>query len=89
MLNKPVLKPGLALYLNAWFELDGERDRSTYERIKRSDTFNYAYDYGFTWWQTLDLWFFVRKMDAEFFEWWKKKHPPPPKTPKGPKPRRK
>jgi hypothetical protein len=80
--NKPLLKPGLALYFNAWFELDGERERASYQRIKRSDVFEYAYDYDFTLWQTLDLWFYVRAMDAEFFEWWKKKHPPP-KTTKG------
>ena len=82
--NKPVLKPGLALFFNAWFELDGERERSSYQRIKRSDVFEYAYDYALTWTQTLDLWFYVRKMDAEFFEWHKKKYPPP-KPPKPPR----
>ncbi len=82
MLKKPVLRPGMALFLNAWFELDGERDRASYQRIKRSEAFTYARDYGFTWDQTLDLWLYVRKMDAEFFEWWKKKYPPK-KPPKG------
>tara|TARA_B100001146_G_C15803218_1_gene273583 strand:- start:105 stop:527 length:423 start_codon:yes stop_codon:yes gene_type:complete len=77
--NKPLLKPGLALYLNAWYELDGERDRTSYQRIKRSDVFEYAHDYDFTFMQTLDLWFYVRKMDNEFFEWYKKKFPPPKK----------
>ncbi|QJD54514.1 hypothetical protein [Sphingomonas phage Kharn] len=73
------MKPGLALYLNAWYELDGERDRASYQRIKRSDVFEYAHDYDFTFMQTLDLWFYVRKMDGEFFEWYKKKFPPPKK----------
>lgn len=81
MRNKPLLKPGLALYFNAWFELDGERKRHEYQRIKRSEVFEYAYDYDFTLQQTLDLWFYVRAMDGEFFQWWAKKHLPktPPK----------
>lgn len=79
MKNKPILKPGLALYFNAWFELDGERNRSEYRYIKRSDCFDYASDYGFNIWQTIDLWFFIRKMDAAFMAWYAKKHPLPVK----------
>lgn len=77
MQNAPMLRLGSALYFNAWFELDTERDRSKFETIKRSSCFEYAYDYEFDQEQTEDLWFYISRMDREFMKWWKSKQPPP------------
>lgn len=76
MKNKPNLFFGLALYLNAWHELDSERSRAEYERIKRSSCFDYACDYDFDFEQTEDLWHYVSRMDREFLSWFKSKQPP-------------
>lgn len=83
--NKPDLFLGSALYLNAWFELDTERDRTKYQRINRSMCFGYAQDYELSEEQRDDLWFFIQKMDSEFLEWWIKRQPKPrePKVKKG------
>lgn len=68
--NAPVIYLGLALYYNAWYELDGERDRSKLEPIRRSSCFEYAVDYGFDDEQKEDLWFYVNEMDREFLKWY-------------------
>lgn len=80
--NKPDLYLGSALFLNAWFDLDTERDRPQYQRITRSMCFAYAEDYGFDEEQREDLWYFIKRMDQEFMEWWIKRQPKP-KGPKG------
>lgn len=85
--NKPELFLGSALYLNAWFELDSERDRGRYQRINRSMCFAYATDYDLSEEQRDDLWFFIQKMDTEFLEWWQRRQPKTkaPREPKGKK----
>lgn len=75
--NKPELAFGMALYLNAWFELDIERERP--HRISRSMCFQYAYDYDLTVEQRDDLWFYISQVDMEFLGWWIKKQPKKPK----------
>jgi hypothetical protein len=82
--NKPELYWGNALFLNAWFELDTERNRSEYQPITRSMCFQYAYDYDLDWEQTEDLWFYIDRMDREFLQWFKKRQPKPRvKEPRG------
>ena len=71
--NKPELIFGNALFLNAWFDLDVERQRPS--RITRSMCFDYARDYEFDFEQTEDLWFHIQRMDAEFLPWWAKRQP--------------
>ena len=73
--NKPELLWGTALFFNAWFELDQERDRREGEYIGRSACFQYARDYDLNEEQRDDLWFYIRKMDAEFLPWWVKRQP--------------
>jgi hypothetical protein len=73
--KSPQLFLGLAIYLNAWHELDGERDRNTLEPIRRSSVFAYAEDYKLDELQREDLWFYVREMDREFLKWYKNKIP--------------
>lgn len=68
--NAPVLRLGVALYYNAWFELDTERRRARLEPIKRSSVFEYARDYELSELQTDDLWFYVSRMDHEFLGWY-------------------
>lgn len=65
----------MALYLNAWFELDYERERAKLDPIKRSSCFSYALDYDLTFEQAEDLWFYIGRMDREFLKYWKTKLP--------------
>lgn len=73
--NKPNLYFGLALFLNAWFDLDSERERP--KRITRGMCFSYAEDYDLDYEQSEDLWYHIAQMDIEFLAWWKKKQPKP------------
>lgn len=73
--NKPELFYGNALFLNAWFDLDTERDRTKYQRITRSMCFEYADDYDLDEEQKEDLWYHIGTMDREFLGWWIKKQP--------------
>lgn len=82
MQNGPVLKLGLALYLNAFFDLDNERRRGKYEFIPRSACFQYAVDYELDEWQSDDLWYYVSHMDLALLKWQKDKEPPTPEPPK-------
>lgn len=75
IVNKPELFFGLALYLNAWYDLDTERDRTKYQRINRSMCFQYAIDYELSEEQKEDLWYYINAMDQEFLAWWIKKQP--------------
>jgi hypothetical protein len=75
MINPPELFFGLALYLNAWHELDGERDRNKLEPIRRSSAFEYARDYAFDEIQCEELWLYIRDMDREFLKFFKGKIP--------------
>lgn len=69
--NKPSLFFGMALYLNAWFELDTERKRP--EPISRSMCFQYAHDYELSEEQRDDLWYFVQRADNTFLTWLNKR----------------
>jgi hypothetical protein len=80
--NKPELFFGLALFYNAWYDLDSERDRP--KRITRGMCFSYAVDYDLDEEQSEDLWYHISRMDIEFLEWWKKKQPKA-RNPKGAK----
>jgi hypothetical protein len=75
--NAPVIRLGLALYLNAWFDLDYERDASEYEPIKRSDCFTYAADYDFDDEQREDLWYYIVRMDRAYLKYRRDTAPPP------------
>lgn len=72
--NKPELGLGLALYYNAWFDLDYERERPN--PITRSMAFGYARDYDFSNEQTEDLWYYMKAMDAKFLPYWINKNKP-------------
>lgn len=67
--NAPELQIGLSLYLNAFFDLDSERNSGMslapipWSRIK-----DYAKAYDFDDEQTEDLLFFVKKMDRAHLE---------------------
>lgn len=79
--NAPVLRFGLALYFNAFFDLDTERDRVELMPIARSAVFQYAIDYDFDEWQADDLWFYIKRMDLASLKWQKdlnKNALPPP-----------
>lgn len=67
--------------MNAWYELDTERERP--KRITRAMCFQYALDYDLEEEQSEDLWFHIGRMDIEFLEWWKKKQPKPRKGGRG------
>lgn len=77
-MNSPKLFLGLALYLNAFFDLDFERYASDYEPIKRSDCFAYARDYEFSDCQREDLWYYVARMDKAYLAYRKQTAPKPP-----------
>lgn len=82
MQNVPLLRFGLALFFNAWFDLDTERDRPELVPISRSACFNYARDYDFDECQREDLWFYIQRMDNAALKWQseenKRRKPPPP-----------
>lgn len=69
------------MYLNAWYDLDWERNVSEYEPISRRACFDYAHDYGFDALQTEDLWYYVARMDREYLTW-KHKNAPKQREPK-------
>lgn len=73
--DKPELFFGLALFLNAWFDLDTERNRTKYERITRSMCFQFADDYDLDDETKDDLWYYIHRMDTEFLGWWQRKQP--------------
>jgi hypothetical protein len=68
--------------LNAFFELDFERDVSKFEPIRRSSCFEYANDYDFDLFQTEDLWYYILRMDKAFLKYRFDNRPKPPKEPK-------
>jgi hypothetical protein len=59
----------MAIYFNAFHELDFERDASSFEPIKRSVCFEYARDYGFDDLQTDDLWYYISRMDKGYLKY--------------------
>lgn len=61
--SPPELRPGLELFLDAFFDLDSERQSGT--PIPWRAMRDYAIAYGFTEEQTNDLFFFVRALDEE------------------------
>jgi len=67
--EKPALHFGSALFLNAWFDLDPERDRSKGQGITRASCFQYARDYDLDHEQRDDLWTHIAAMDSAFLEW--------------------
>jgi hypothetical protein len=79
--NPPQLRLGLALYLNAWFDMDFERNVGEYQPIKRSDCFSYARDYELDDWQAEDLWYYIARMDRDYLKWRKDTAPKPPDVP--------
>lgn len=74
--NAPVLQIGLELYLNAFFELDSERQVGfSILPIPWRSIVNYAQVYGLDDEQQEDLIFLVRKMDNAHIERIRKKNP--------------
>lgn len=81
MKDAPALRLGLALYFNAFFDLDTERERIELQSIARSMCFQYARDYELDECQTDDLWFYIQRMDLAALKWQKeanKRNNPPP-----------
>jgi hypothetical protein len=68
--DAPILRLGVALYYNAWFELDSERNRVRLRPITRSSVFEYCRDYDLSDVQTDDMWFYVSRMDNGFLNWY-------------------
>jgi hypothetical protein len=73
LVNPPALQLGLALYLNAWFELHEERGTTTDAKgrahedyLTRRQCFDYAIFYEFDTAQTEDLWYYVSAMDRGY-----------------------
>jgi hypothetical protein len=72
--NAPELNLGLALYLNAFFELDTERTNGFgLGRIPLSTIRDYAIGYEFDEHQTEDLFMYVKRMDIAYLEYVGKK----------------
>lgn len=64
--NAPTVPLGLELYLVAFFDLDSERTHNgSVQRIPWTSMAQYANAYGFSEEQTMELFHFVKKMDAE------------------------
>lgn len=64
--NKPILKDGLEIYLDAFFDLDTERSHGMgLTRIPQSKVREYAKDHGWDKEQAYNLSYFVTFMDAE------------------------
>lgn len=64
--NAPVLRPGLDLYLSAFFDLDGDRQIGFgVGKIPWSSMAKYAEMHKFSQSQFEDLVFLLRRMDAE------------------------
>ena len=62
--NKPVLLPGLELYLQAFLDLNSERNHNFgLMRIPWSSIKNYADHYNFNEEQTENLFYFINRMD--------------------------
>lgn len=67
------------MYLNAFFDLDFERDVNKFVPINRSQCFAYARDYEFNYVQTEDLWYYICRMDKPYLEYRRRTAPKPPK----------
>lgn len=82
---------GLALYLNAWYDLDSERpvNEAGVGRIPYTSILAYAKAYDFDYEQMSDLCRYVREMDGAYVKYLREKAPKPPKTGKGAKGKRK
>lgn len=64
--NAPELRQGLQLYLEAFFDLDSERNHAMgLARIPWSSIRQYAEAFEFDEEQTDELFFFIRRMDTE------------------------
>ena len=75
--NAPVLMQGLGLYLQAFFDLDSERQIGfSILPIPWRAVVKYAQVYGFDEEQREDLLFFIRRMDNAHIERMNKKIPP-------------
>lgn len=67
--NAPELIDGLILYLDAFFDLDSERDSSLgASRIPWSKIKEYAVAYDFDFVQTEDLIHFIKRMDNAYLK---------------------
>lgn len=67
--NAPELKPGLELYMQAFFDLDSDRTHVLAPTpIPWSSVKDYAIAWGFDEEQTEDLFYLIRKMDNKHLE---------------------
>lgn len=65
MRNKPIVRPGNTLYLQAFYDLDGERQIGmSIGRIPWSSVHHYAGVYAFSDAQTHALHYLIGRMDA-------------------------
>lgn len=64
--NAPELKIGLQLYLQAFFDLDSDRNDGP---IPWSSVSNYGKTFSLDVEQTDDLFYFVKRMDTAFLKW--------------------
>lgn len=89
--ERPELFLGLALYYNAWHDLDSERqvNDAGVGRIPITAMLTYAKAFGLSTDQTSDLCRYLRQMDAAYIKYLRDKAPKPPKPGKGAKGKRK
>lgn len=68
--NAPELTLGLMLYMQAFFDLDSERQVGfSVGRIKWSAIRDYADAFEFDAIQTEDLFYFIKELDKVYLEW--------------------
>ena len=70
ILQAPILNEGLLFYLQAFNELDTERNHSMgISRIPWSSMIKYAEYHGLDYEESLELVFIIRRVDNQFCEW--------------------
>lgn len=87
LVSPPVLHFGLALYFNAWFELNEERGtivdakgRAHEDYVSRRQCLDYSRFYDLNRVQTDDLWYYVAAMDRAYMTYRKSIVPQRPKA---------
>ena len=75
--NKPSLDYGLVFYYNTFFELSTDRIvNNSVGQIPFSTILSYCKYYNFTYEETSDFMYLIRKIDAVYIEHVSKKHGP-------------
>ena len=76
--NKPYLDRGLDFYYNTFFELSTDRPvNNTVGQIPFSVILSYCRYYNFTYEETSDFLYLIRKIDSAYIQYMSEKHGPP------------